>query len=355
VNTSPRPPNRQVYEEAAEWLVEVRVGDIDAAMREQLDTWFRESPQHIRAFLELTSIWEEGNDADLDRTHSTDALIALARTTDNVATLPHQERVGRQSSDSMSMRVPEESVFTKFVRLFSRHPLLAGSVVIGCVAVASAALISYARPTYSTGVGQQRIIELSDGSTLELNSHSRVRVWFSREERQVDLIEGQALFHVAKDPTRPFVVCSDATRVRAVGTQFDVYRKPSGTTVTVLEGQVAVYSQGASPQGSSLVSAGEQVTLAPSAASQVRHTDVAAATAWTQHELVFDAQPLTDVAQEFNRYNTRKLIVSDARLESFHVTGVFSSTDPASLLRFLRAQPGIQVYETEKEIRISMQ
>jgi len=68
---------------------------------------------------------------------------------------------------------------------------------------------------------------------------------------------------------------------------------------------------------------------------------------------MFDSTPLAEVAQEFNRYNVRQLIVEDMGLKDFHVTGVFSSTDPASLLRFLRAQRGIQVEESDKEIRVS--
>src|SRR5690242_10392901 len=79
--------NKQIYEEASEWLVELRVGDMDAAARERLDAWFRESPHHIRAFLELSSIWEEGGDPDLDRENTTDALIARARASTNVVAL----------------------------------------------------------------------------------------------------------------------------------------------------------------------------------------------------------------------------------------------------------------------------
>ncbi len=82
--------------------------------------------------------------------------------------------------------------------------------------------------TYATGIGEQRSIVLADGSTVDLNSRSKIRIRFSSERRGVELIEGQALFKVAKDHARPFVVDSDGTRVRAVGTQFDVYRKRRG-------------------------------------------------------------------------------------------------------------------------------
>jgi len=186
------------------------------------------------------------------------------------------------------------------------------------------------------------------------------------------------------------VVQSAGTRVRAVGTQFDVYRKASGTQITVVEGRVAVFAPRPAKEGTEggvpfsstethpsqkeglpparpaadrstgeasspavLVSTGEQVTVTDREVPKTRPANLRAATAWTQQELVFELTPLSEVAQEFNRYNTRKLVISDPILAEFHVTGVFPSADPAVLLRFLRAQPGIDVVETGGEIRIS--
>jgi len=68
---------------------------------------------------------------------------------------------------------------------------------------------------------------------------------------------------------------------------------------------------------------------------------------------VFDSSPLAEVAEEFNRYNTRQLVIENPQLADFHVSGVFSSVDPTLLLRFLRTQPDLVVEETDREIRIS--
>ncbi len=81
--------------------------------------------------------------------------------------------------------------------------------------------------------------------------------------------------------------------------------------------------------------------------------DIAATTAWTERRLIFDGSKLSDVVQEFNRYSKRQLIIEDAQLEDFHVSGVYSSTDPTSLIRFLRQQPGMKVTEDDKEVRIA--
>jgi transmembrane sensor len=101
------------------------------------------------------------------------------------------------------------------------------------------------------------------------------------------------------------------------------------------------------------LAAGEQLTLTATIARKTDHPDLATATAWTQRQLVFESAALSDVAEEFNRYNERQLIIQDPALYDFHVSGVFSSTDPASLVRFLRERPGVKVIETATEIRVA--
>jgi len=213
-------------------------------------------------------------------------------------------------------------------------------------------------------VGEQRTVRLVDGSTIELNALSAIRVRMSEKERDIDLSKGQALFHVAKDQARPFIVTSGATTVRAVGTQFDVYRKDGGTVVTVVEGRVAV----AGPESASLapnqpaptllLTAGEQIVMPaqprPKEQPKPRRADVAVATAWVQKRLIFEETPLGSVAEEFNRYSPRRLVILDPELESIPISGVYSSTDPDSLLGFLRAQPNIKLVESEREIRVTL-
>jgi transmembrane sensor len=84
-----------------------------------------------------------------------------------------------------------------------------------------------------------------------------------------------------------------------------------------------------------------------------RHADIAATTAWMEHRLIFDGSRLSDVVQEFNRYNRRQLVIEGSQLSDFHVSGVYSSSDPSSLIRFLRDQPGVKITEDHNEIRIS--
>ncbi|MGH3429865.1 MAG: FecR/PupR family sigma factor regulator, partial [Mycobacteriales bacterium] len=104
--------NRQIYEEASLWLVELRVGDMDAAARAKLDAWFRTSPEHIRAYLELSSLWEEGADKDLSRACTTAELIARARETHNVvpiATMAAEPTTTPEFSEPLEPSLPETS------------------------------------------------------------------------------------------------------------------------------------------------------------------------------------------------------------------------------------------------------
>jgi transmembrane sensor len=214
--------NAQIYSEASEWFVNCRSGTLDDDKRRKFDAWLRQSPQHLSAYLELAAIWDEGPTLDANGRWDPETLIADALADQsNVTTLITPPTV----------RAPATISHARW------------AAVIAFVAIGLAAFVwvfLFREPIYVTQVGEQRSITLSDGSTIELNSRSKVRVRYSEHERALELLEGQALFRVAHDTSRPFIVTSDGTRVRAVGTQFDVNRKREGTVVTVVEGRVSV-------------------------------------------------------------------------------------------------------------------
>jgi transmembrane sensor len=352
--------NEQIYQEACEWFVEFRSGDLNDGGRRKFDRWARKSPEHMAAYLEIAAIWDEGAKLDSEQNWDAETLMmegAAAEAT-NVVRLPNPPE-----------RTDQQSRRWKFSRV--RFRVAASVAAVGC---ALSALMLYQNlriPSYSTMVGEQRSITLEDGSVIDINSHSKIRVRYSAHERKVELLEGQALFHVAKNRARPFFVISGTMQVRAVGTEFDVDQKLGGTVVSVVEGRVAVLlrSQGlggesinlhnvpiipaSSDSPSIFLSAGEQALVTPVAIRKAAHPNIAIATSWIQRELEFESASLSEVAEEFNRYNKRPLIIEDPSLYDFHITGVFSSSDPASLIRFLRERPGVRVTETESEIRVS--
>jgi transmembrane sensor len=368
-------PSPDIVAEASAWFVEFREGHVPSQTRARFVEWLRRSPEHIQAYLEVSAAWSELPTRDPEGRFDVAALVARAHASRDENVVP----LGAPARGEDTPAAGDNG-------FWRARAGLSAAAALASLAVALGAWQWWHAGAYATGVGEQRTVRLSDGSTVELNALSRIQVRLSRDRRDIELNEGQALFHVAKDPTRPFIVRTGDTDVRAVGTEFDVYRKLSGTTVTVLEGEVAVLPTDGQHLGTAnrnvpdtvppagdaspgratppeplgtpaaaaiLLSAGEQITVTAHQVSKPKKTDTAAATAWTEQRLIFEATPLGDVAAEFNRYNAKKLVIGDAALGSLGISGVYSSADPAALIGFLRAQPTLAITETQDEIRVT--
>ena len=333
-----------IIAEASAWFIEFRAGDVNGDARARFIEWLRRSPEHIHAYLEISGVWAELPTSDPEGRIDIAALIARARGEPDVIALSSDG--GR--SASVPSPVKQHGVWR------SRRAAAALAAVV-LLAVATVFFLDRGKfsGSYSTAIGEQRTVQLLDGSTVELNARSTIQVHLTEHQRDVTLLEGQALFRVAKDKQRPFVVRAGDAQVRAVGTEFDVYKKQAATVVTVLEGRVETYDAADSPGTAAIVlSAGEQLTVLPHVVTKPTRTDTSVATAWVQKRLIFEETQLSDVAEEFNRYNRRPLTIDDSELEKLRISGVYSSTDPASLINFLRSQNSIQVVETEKQVRV---
>jgi transmembrane sensor len=335
--------NDQINDEAAHWFIELRGGELDEAGRRAFDAWVRASPEHLRAFLQLTALWSHSASLDLHERFPTEALIASAREVTNVIPLTRGRVVARPRR--------------------GRRIGLAAAVCAGLVAGALVTwFVSLERQTYSTEVGEQRTLRLPDGSTVTLNSRSRARIGFDELTRTVDLLEGEALFRAAPETTRPFIVRADGTSVRALGTEFDIDKRNRGAVVTVLQGRVAVSSaqtptdRGANTTpdnryGATVISAGEQLDATAGLTSTPTRTNVSSAIAWLQGRVMLQSAPLEEVAERFNRYSPRRLVTEEHGSVPFRLSGVFS-TDPDFLIRYLRERTDIQVEESPTQIRI---
>ena len=228
------------------------------------------------------------------------------------------------------------------------------------VCVGSAWFILQRPQQFQTAIGEQRSILLGDGSRVMLNTASKIEVDLRKDRRLVRLVEGEVLFDVTHDVMRPFKVRAGNVVLSDIGTQFNVDMRPTRTTVTVIEGRVVVNS------GAALEDAGEEsnregldrlhtpLTLAASDSVAItssglgppQHgTNVTAAIAWTQRQLMFEHRPLREIAEEFNRYNRERIEIDSVELQRREVTGVFKAKDPASFLSFLSTLPGVVVRE----------
>jgi transmembrane sensor len=351
----------QIREQASEWLVAFSEEEVDTAGQQDFLRWLRTSPQHIAAYLRISALWEGAGDLGTQSGVDLSATIDRARVESTVVPLT--------TFESASDRALLETAPSSLTRVFATRPrvAIAACLLLLCAGVFGPMLWQWTRtPIYTTGAAEQRTVRLSDGSLVQLNARSRVELRFNASERRVDLVDGQALFSVAHDQRRPFIVRSAGTRIRAVGTRFDVNRVASATTVTVTEGRVAI-SAGDLKRDSApnlvtnarraelppvFVSAGEQVVVKSPIAPEVHRVNVSAATAWTEGKLVLDSTPLRAVVEQLNRTAVRRLVMEDESLLDFHISGIFPYADPAPLVRLLQQRFGVTVEETDDVIHI---
>ncbi|MDO9587381.1 MAG: FecR domain-containing protein [Brevundimonas sp.] len=186
---------------------------------------------------------------------------------------------------------------------------------------------SDSRSVISTAVGQQRVVQLADGSTVRLDTGSTIRVRLVASERRIELERGQALFTVAHDPARPFIVDAGDTEVTAVGTVFDVRRIGRAVRVTLVEGAVDVTAATGAPP--SRMRAGQQARVTAAGVS-TRIVDTAKATSWTDGRLVFEDTPLREAVAEVNRYLEDPIALEGAVMADVPVNGVFRAGDRAA-------------------------
>lgn len=189
---------------------------------------------------------------------------------------------------------------------------------------------------YVTAIGEQRTVPLADGSVVTLNTATEIRLAFSPQRRDVELISGQANFEVAKDPNRPFVVTAGDRAVRAVGTQFDVYKTADKVTVTLIEGKVAVIPNESPPAVAAgaastrpeeiMLTAGEQLSFRVKArAVERKSADIPRVEAWRSRKLDFNDTPLTEAIAEANRYSGTQIVLEAPDLKGARISGRFDA------------------------------
>lgn len=206
------------------------------------------------------------------------------------------------------------------------------SVIFGGLATATAVALVIGgafwwsgRGVYETSVGEQRLVQLADGSSVSLDTDSRIHVRFENGERRIDLDQGQALFDVAHDAGRPFVVHASGTRITAVGTVFEVRRTGPGVAVTLVSGVVDVVATdvAAAPRR---MAAGQKTQVSARSIT-TKDVNTAAETSWTTGRLIFTDVPLEEAVSEVNRYLTAKIEIDDPAIRAVAVNGVFRTGD----------------------------
>jgi len=307
------PISESVREVAALWHERVNADDVSEDTRDALKMWLAESPAHAAAYQAIDRTWAQLKAASLDP-----EILGLRHET--------ALRLTRKTSGEL-------------------RPLrwVAAALILVTLGTAVASLAPYAGfdlspiawikgkthfhgdGRYVTTTGERLTFALADGSQITLNTQTELSVTYSATVRSVRLIRGQALFEVAKDAARPFVVQAQDRRFVAVGTAFDVRIEGEEVKVTMLTGTVRAEGQTPDSPIATTVTAGEQLITDNRTPDHVRPADPERITSWRRGQVIFDDTRLSDAVEEINRYSETRVKLADPKLGDLRLSGAFAT------------------------------
>ena len=293
-----------VRDDAARWFVRLQEPAVSADEQQRFDAWLNQHPQHRDEFQLLQGLWTAADLLPAPR------LKALAET-----------RPARRE----------------------RRPLLRYAVAASVLAVAlGLGLFSGLNhpggysAEFSTALGERKHVALPDGSVIDLNSRSRLQVHYEKDRRLIELSEGEAMFSVEHDSSRPFVVEAGSGKITVTGTRFDVRRDVTQTRVAVEQGTVKVQGHDAPDNEFINLTAGLGTHVdAQGKVAAAFAVNPAELTAWRGGKLVFNNARLSEVAAEVSRYREQPLTVGNPGVANLRLTSVFKSDNTDALLKAL--------------------
>ncbi len=309
-----RSSRQQIRAEAAAWIARLQSADAqDPLLARGLQRWLDEDTRHREAFDRATQLWDMIAGADLVR--------------------------ASKAVPSRRIRWPRPLI-----------PVLASLLLAALVVLGKPYLFPQ---RFETAIGEQRTVQLSDGSEITLNTSTAIEVRYGWRERDLRLLHGEALFRVAHDPERVFRVHHTGGYVDALGTVFLVYDEPSRSAVTLIEGSVAVSSEltaGGGKDRPIILKPGERLVTDRSRGAVIDRPSVASVTAWQRRQLLFDDVSLQDAVYEVNRYATQVRVLVDPDVARLRLSGVFSSHDPRDFASAIATLHGLSIEEKDKNI-----
>jgi transmembrane sensor len=310
---------------AADWLVRLQAPDLDAGEALAFDAWLGEHPANPAAY-----------DAVLAVTLEIEAAASgIARAAEAAPVRRPGRRPGRRRSPASR-----------------RGWLVAGGLAAAATVALAVMPFSAFEPrtqTFATAKGEHRTVRLADGSTVDLNAGSRLGVTLARGERRVVLPEGEAVFDVAADKARPFLIAAGDRTVRVVGTRFDVRRRSGLLSVTVERGVVEVRPSAEAAGRAYRLRPGQRLDhLEGAPGVRVSAVDPAQVFSWKSGRLIYRDQPLGDVVADLNQQFPRPILLEDPALAQTRVSGVLVLDAQDAVIRRLallapiRALPSAQ-------------
>jgi transmembrane sensor len=305
--------------EAANWFVRLQAVDVPEADWLAFRDWLERDPDHAAAFAAVEQVWVSLDDMDL----------------------PAQTRV-------IPLRRRREAP-----PIGRRWAMLGAGATAAAAALAAVMVLpQQGAVDYVAPVAQPRTVQLADGSHVYLNRATQVRVALKSQRRAVELVDGEADFDVAHDPTRPFVIAAGDRQIRVLGTEFNVLRHDGRLTVTVKRGVVAVTGDADHPADTVTLAAGQQLDhVEGSTLTRVSQVDPQDALGWRRGVLVYRDRPLAEVTADLGRYLPLPVRV-DPSAQGLKFTGLLFIDSEDAMMRRLEAFLPVTAERTSTEIRL---
>jgi transmembrane sensor len=316
-------PDAMAIEDAAADWVEARrnVEDWTAERQTELEAWLAKSLAHRVAFVRIEATWRR-----------TDRLAALRR--------PVQEQT--------DANLPRKSFWTR-IALAVVLAVVSGLIGANYFLRAPAQMIA-------TPVGGHRHIMLADGSQIELNTDTAVRIDFTEKGRVIELLKGEAFFEIHHNGAHPFTVTAADHRIVDLGTKFLVRMTMETLKVTLVEGRARL--EGANPQARQhaiVLTPGDLAVATKNSVSvsKRRMSEIANTLAWRQGTIVLNNASLADAVAEFNRYGGPLLVVADRDAAKMTINGTFRTNAAEEFAGMAHEIFGLRVQHQNGDIVLS--
>lgn len=274
-----------------------------------------------------------------------------------VAPVSMEEPVDRPDDLETEPESPRRSGLATYRFALKSKPAIAAAAA-ACAIVVVALQLVRGGVDYDTRQGEVRVVPLDDGSVMTLNTASHVKVSFEKRMRKIRLIEGEALFDVAKDKSRPFVVAVGDASVRAIGTSFTVRRLADNPAqILVREGVVEVRQS--TPAAPLRLSANMQAEVPVDSHDAVLNPKIMQPDAinrelaWRDGRIAFEAETLDQAVAAFARYSQIHIVIDDPAVAREQITGLFTANDPVSFAKAAATSLGLTVEVRAGEVRLS--
>ncbi|MFT5758427.1 MAG: transmembrane sensor [Alteromonadaceae bacterium] len=327
----------QIQEQASLWISRMDRG-LAQQERQDLIAWINQNRKHHECLLSLASLWD-----DLSVLNELSGIFPLEKVHKKQSIMPYLA----MAASMLLVVVTSSSLLLGFNPASLFHQTTLSSVKY-----------------YQTKIGEQATFSMPDGTSMQLNTNSKIEVAYTAKHRKLTLLQGEARFDVAKDKDRPFTVVSGTQSFTALGTIFNVQKNNEhNMELVVTEGKVLISKSSELikdvadnfeqltrlPLMSAIVTSGQKALIENSQAMPIQKISldqVQRDLAWQQGMLIFNGEPLAKALKEVSRYTNTHFEISDERIANLKVAGYFKAGDIDGLLQSLHVNFNIDYQKT---------